>query len=65
MASAPDRISAGMLESALKAMGIPVMLNRPPVFPYLGIGGVHGVLVPEDRAAEAREVLREIWEVED
>ncbi len=65
VATAPDRISAGMLESALKAEEIPVMLNRPLVFPYLGIGGIHGVLVPADRAAEARDILREIWDIED
>lgn len=65
VAVAPDRISAGMLESALKAAGIPVMLNRPPLFAYLGAGGVHGVMVPEGRAGEARGILGEIWDVED
>lgn len=63
IADAPDQISAGMLESALKAEGIPVILNRPPVFAYLGIGGVHGVMVPEERADEAREILNDIWDM--
>lgn len=65
VATAPDRISAGMLESALKGRGIPVILNRPPMFPYLGFAGVHGVMVPEERAAEAREILRDIWDIEE
>jgi Putative prokaryotic signal transducing protein len=63
VACTPDQISAGMLESALKAEEIPVILLRPGVFPYLGIGGQHGVLVPEERAGEARDILREMWDI--
>jgi hypothetical protein len=62
VACAPDQIAAGMLESALKAEDIPVILRRPGVFPYLGIGGQHGILVPEERAGEAREILSDIWD---
>jgi hypothetical protein len=65
VASAPDQIAAGMLEGALKEAGIPVILNRPPTFAYLGIGGIHGVMVPEGRAAEARDILREIWDIKE
>lgn len=64
IAAAGDQIAAGMLESALKAWGIPVMLRRPGAFAYTGIGGQHGVMVPEDRAGEAREILGSIWDVE-
>jgi len=63
VASAPNQIAAGMLEGALKETGIPVIMNRLFVFPYFGIGGIHGVIVPEDRADEAREILKEIWEI--
>lgn len=65
VASAPNQIAAGMLEGALKEAGIPVILNRPAVFAYLGIGGVHGVMVPEEHAEEARDILREIWDIEE
>jgi hypothetical protein len=65
VASAGDQISAGMLEGALKEAGIPVILNRPPTFAYLGIGGVHGVMVPEDCVEQAREILREIWDIQE
>jgi hypothetical protein len=65
VASAPDQIAAGMLEGALKEAGIPVILNRPPTFAYLGIGGVHGVMVPEDCLAQARDILREIWDIQE
>jgi hypothetical protein len=65
VASAPNQIAAGMLEGALKEADIPVILNRPPVFAYLGIGGVHGVMVPEDCADAARDILREIWDIEE
>ena len=62
VACAPNQIAAGMLESAVRAEGIPVMLRRPPVFVFTGSGGQHGVLVPEERAEEARVILREIWD---
>ena len=65
VASAPDQISAGMLEGALKEEGIPVILNRPPTFAYLGIGGIHGVMVPEDCVEAARDILREIWDIKE
>ena len=65
VATAPDQIAAGMLESALKGAGIPVMMNRPGAFAYLGVGGIHGVMVPEGRAEEAREILRDIWDVQE
>lgn len=65
VASAPDQIAAGMLESALKAEEIPVIMRRPGAFPYLGIGGQHGVLVPAEHADEAREILKDIWDVPD
>ncbi len=64
VASAPDLIAAGMLKSAVEAAGIPVILRRPGAFAYTGIGGQHGVMVPEERAAEARGVLGEIWDTE-
>jgi hypothetical protein len=54
-----------MLESALKAEGIPVMVQRPPVFMYTGAGGQHGVLVPAEHREKALEILREIWDVGD
>jgi hypothetical protein len=63
VATAPDQIAAGMLESVVKAEGIPVMLRRPAIFPYLGIGGQHGVLVPAEHADEAREILKDIWDI--
>jgi hypothetical protein len=53
-----------MLESAVKAEDIPVMLQSP-ISPYLGIGGQHVVLVPAEHADEAREILREIWDIPD
>jgi hypothetical protein len=65
VATAPNQIAAGMLESALKAEGIPVMMNRPMLFPYLGSGGIHGVMVPAQHAEEARVILREIWDIGD
>jgi Putative prokaryotic signal transducing protein len=64
VASAPDQIAAGMLQSAVEGAGIPVMLLRPGAFAYTGIGGQHGVMVPQERAAEARDILREIWDIE-
>lgn len=64
VATAPDQIAAGMLKSAVEAGGIPVMLRRPGAFVFTGIGGQHGVMVPEERAAEAREILREIWDIQ-
>jgi len=54
-----------MLEGALKEEGIPVILNRPPTFAYLGIGGIHGVMVPEDCVEAARDILREIWDIKE
>lgn len=64
VASAPDRIAGGMLESALRAEDIPVMLQNP-ISPYLGVGGYHGVLVPAEHADEARAILRDIWDIPD
>lgn len=52
-----DLFLAGMLESALKAEGIPVMVQKPPVFSYTGSGGFHGVLVPAGMEARALELL--------
>jgi hypothetical protein len=63
VASAPDRIAAGMLEGALKEEGIPVILQGPLSVAYLGVAGVHSVYVPEECAEKAREILREIWDV--
>lgn len=63
VASAPNQIAAGMLEGLLKAEGIPVILNRPPTFAYLGVGGVHGVMVPSEREQEARELLSRMWDL--
>lgn len=65
VATAPDLMSAGMLEGMLRAEDIPVMLNRPGVFPLLGSGGVHGVMVPEDRAADARKLLEGVWDLKE
>lgn len=64
VATAPNQIAAGMLESAVRAEGIPVMLRRPGASAYTGIGGQHGVLVPEERAEEARAILNEIWDID-
>lgn len=64
VASAPDQIAAGMLESAVRAESIPVILRRPGAFAYTGIGGQHGVMVPEERAEEARAILRDIWDID-
>lgn len=64
VASAPDRIAGGMLESAVRAEGIPVILQNP-IFPYLGVGGQHGVLVPAECADEARAILKDIWDIPD
>ena len=64
VATAPDRIAGGMLESAVKAEGIPVILQNP-IFPFLGIGGLHRVLVPAEHADEARAILRDIWDIPD
>jgi Putative prokaryotic signal transducing protein len=61
VAVAPDRIAGGMLESALKAEGIPVMLQNP-IMPILGTGGQHRVVVPAEHADQARAVLRDIWD---
>jgi hypothetical protein len=63
VAQAPNQVAAGMLEGALKEVEIPVILNRPPTFAFLGIGGIHGVMVPAERADEARGILKEIWEI--
>lgn len=63
VADAPDGISGGLLESLLRQEGIPVMIWKPAVFPYLGSGGVHTVLVPERHRAEACELLSERWDV--
>lgn len=63
VAYAPDRLAAGLLESALEAEGIPVIIHGPPGVAWLGIGGMHGVMVPEDRVPEAREILSVIWDV--
>lgn len=52
-----DSLAAGMLESALKAEGIPVMVQKPPVFSYTGSVGYHGLLVPADFEERARELL--------
>ena len=52
-----DSLAAGMLESALKAEGIPVMVQKPPVFSYTGSVGYHGLLVPADMEERARELL--------
>ncbi|GEM_PF-892638 len=65
VATAPNQIAAGMLESALKAEVIPVIINRPWTFAITGGGGIHGIMVPEDRAEEAREILRDIWDVDE
>lgn len=65
VACAPDRIAGGMLESALKAEDIPVILQGPPFQYFGGVAGMHAVLVPAERADEAREILRDIWEVEE
>ncbi|MFH1151244.1 MAG: DUF2007 domain-containing protein [Actinomycetota bacterium] len=64
VARAPDGPSAGLLESLLREAGIPVMLWKPAVFPYLGsgIGGVRTVLVPEGRREEACELLADRWD---
>jgi len=61
-----DSISAGMLESALKGAGITVLIQKPAGgSAYMGIGGIHGVLVPPGQEDEAREILREIWDTDD
>jgi hypothetical protein len=52
VATAPNQIAAGMLD-------------RPMLFPYLGSGGIHGVMVPAQHAEEARVILREIWDIGD
>lgn len=57
VAVVPDLFSAGMLESALRSEGIPVMVQKPPFFSYTGSGGFHGVLVPAGMEAEARSLL--------
>ncbi len=62
VATASNQMAAGMLESAVRAQGIPVMLRRPPLSVFLGSGGQHGVIVPEEHAGEAREILKEIWD---
>lgn len=61
VATAPDQISAGMLEGVLKNEGIPVIVQRPAFYAYTGIGGVHAILVPEDREKEARAMLEQVW----
>lgn len=65
IASAPDRMAAGMVEGLLKGADIPVIMQRPAVFPYMGAGGEHVILVPADREQEAREVLEGIWPLEE
>jgi hypothetical protein len=62
VATAPDRIAAGMLEGALNGQDIPVILQGPLATAYLGIAGVHRVFVPRDREQEAREILGQIWD---
>lgn len=62
VATAGNRMAAGMLESAVKAEGIPVMLRKPPLSVFTGAGGQHGVIVPEEHAEEAREILKDIWD---
>lgn len=64
VASAPNQIAAGMLEAVLKEGGIPVILLKPGAFVYTGVGGVHGVMVPAERAGEARGILKDIWDIE-
>ena len=65
VATAPNQVAAGMLEGALKEAEIPVILNRPATFAYLGIGGMHGVMVPGEHVEAAKEILREIWDIEE
>ena len=65
VADAPNQIAAGMLKSALMEADIPVMLQGGPITAFLGVGGVQSVLVPEECAKEARDILREIWDIEE
>jgi hypothetical protein len=61
VAVAPDRIAAGMLESAMKAEGIPVLLQSS-ISPIMGVGGQNRVQVPVEHEDEARAILRDIWD---
>lgn len=65
VATAPDQIASGMLESALKAEEIPVIVRRPGAFAYTGIAGQHGIMVPEDSVEDAREILRDMWDIDE
>jgi hypothetical protein len=65
VATAPNRIAAGMLEGALKKEDIPVILQGPLTTAYLGIAGVHRVFVPRDREQEARAILADIWDAQE
>lgn len=62
VAVAPNQMLAGMLEGALKEKSIPVIVDRPGASAVTGSGGVHAILVPADREAEARSLLADIWD---
>lgn len=59
VAVAPNEMVAGMLESKLKAEGIPA-IQKKLTFDYVaGAAGMRGILVEPEREKEAREVLEQ------
>jgi hypothetical protein len=58
VATALHQPEAEMLEGILADLGIPVMIRRATIdVPEMLAGGPRAVLVPAERAAEAREAL--------
>lgn len=65
VAVAPNALVAGMMEGALRNKGILVLEKKFPFdFPTCPTGD-RAIMVPAERAEEARMVLEGIWDIEE